>query len=218
MSFLETPVFPESISMNSAGGPEYEVSIVAVESGFEQRNLEQDEPLHWYDVEHGIKEESDLWTLVEYFHAVKGPLHEFRFKDYADFNTATPPMQSGVVARDDMNMNPSVGDGSDTTFQLQKQYAKGALTTTREIKKPVSGTILVEVNGVLMTEGGGADYTIDYATGIVTFAVAPVNLVTVKWGGEFSTPCRFETKRLDTNWVSFNAGQQSVLLREVRVA
>jgi len=81
VAFLESPRFPTNISFSSRGGPEYEVSVVVVNSGFEQRNLEQDEPLHIFDVSYGVKSEADLYSLLEFFHAVQGMTHEFRYKD-----------------------------------------------------------------------------------------------------------------------------------------
>lgn len=215
MAFLETPRFPEGISFRSAGGPRYEVSIITVESGYEQANLEQDEPLHRWDVEHGIKHESDLYSVLTFFHATRGPFHRFRYKDWSDFNTGIPGNRAASNSSTDMNMNPAVGDGSRVEFQLEKQYVKGALSTARTIKKPVSGTILVAVNAVDQTET--TDYTIDYTTGLVTFTTAPTAGHPVKWGGQFDVPARFETQRIETSWAAHIAGSQSIIVREVRI-
>ena len=87
------------------------------------------------------------------------------------------------------------GDGGTVDFQLVKRYTDAAGTLTRNITKPISGTVKVQSNGVDLTEG--ADFTVNYATGVVTLASAPTSGHLVKAGFDFYFPVRFgaETDR-----------------------
>jgi uncharacterized protein (TIGR02217 family) len=99
----------------------------------------------------------------------------------------------------------TIGTGNDTRtkFQLMKAYTSGPTTYTRLITKPVSGTVLVEVNGALVS---GANYSVDFETGIITFNTAPSNSHVVKAGFEFDVPVRFANDAMDISVEQFNAG------------
>lgn len=205
--FLETPRFPDDISFESSGGIEYFVDVVQVESGFEQRNIEQDEPLHVFDVSR-VQSQEKLSSLIEFYHAVQGRTHEFRFKDWSDYKSV---VREGVISATDQLLG--VGDNAITDFQLVKTYAKGSFATVRTIQKPVAGTVLVSLDDVLQT----SDFTIDTTTGIISFDTAPGAGVVVKAGFEFDVPCRFDTARLETSWRAHRVGSQEVIVREVRI-
>jgi uncharacterized protein (TIGR02217 family) len=70
----------------------------------------------------------------------------------------------------------------------------------------VAGSVTVAVAGV--TKTAGTHFTIDTATGIVTFAggQAPANGATVTAGFEFDVPVRFDTDKLDINLSGFASG------------
>ena len=63
------------------------------------------------------------------------------------------------------------GDGRRAQFQLQKEYASGPAAYLRPIVKPVLGTVLIAVAGEARVET--IDFTVDYATGVVTFTAPP---------------------------------------------
>jgi uncharacterized protein (TIGR02217 family) len=73
---------------------------------------------------------------------------------------------------------------------MVKTYPVGSTAThTRTIQKPQNGTILVSVNSVTMVVT--TDYTVNYATGVVTFVIAPPVGQAVKWGGAYYIPVAF---------------------------
>jgi uncharacterized protein (TIGR02217 family) len=188
MSFLETPRFPTDISFGSKGGPEYSTTVVKTTGGYEKRNSNWTYPLHKYDVSYGVKTNALYYALLKHFHAVAGKAHGFRYKDSADYKSCAPadtPASTDVLI--------GTGDASTTTFQLVKLYTSGSLTKTRKIAKPVALTVLVSLNGV--TQGSG--WSVDTATGIVTFVSPPGNGVLVKAGYEFDVPVRFDIDHLD---------------------
>ncbi len=91
-----------------------------------------------------------------------------------------------------MGQTLGTGNGSLTTFQLVKNYTSGAYSYSREIKKPVSGTVKIYLNAVLQ----GSGYSVDYTTGVVTFTAAPGAGVIVSSDFDFDVPVRFDTDTL----------------------
>jgi hypothetical protein len=80
-------------------------------------------------------------------------------------------------------LGTGVGAGVPT-YQLGKLYAAGALSETRTISKPVSGTVAVYRGAVLQTAGSGAgQYALSTTTGVVTYvADATQTIATVTIG------------------------------------
>lgn len=180
--FLETPRFPLPPSLSYRVRPRYSVTAIERASGEERRNLNWSAPLHdfYCEIEHA---ESDISEVRDYYHAVGATAYGFRFKDWTEYKSCAG---HETIAATDQPL-PVVLAGSPTVYQLVKVYTKGILTRTRPIRKPVSGTILIADNGTVKTEG--ADYSIDYTTGLVDLNFAPAGTLT--WGGEFDVPVRF---------------------------
>lgn len=184
MAFLENPVFPGCPSFGYVSRPDYLTSVVRVRSGREQRNRFWSRPLYRVDVTVGPREENEIQELLEFWHAVGGMECGFRFKDWADYKSCRVGQTSAATDQ------PLVlVDGSPVQYQLTKRYTAGVRTQDRDIYKPVSGTILIADNGTPKTET--SDYTVDYATGLVTLLFSPAGALT--WGGEFDTPMRFDS-------------------------
>ena len=192
MAFLEAPRFPIDLNYGSMGGPGFKTDVVVYGNGKEYRNALWSIPRHRYDVRYAVKSRTDLLNVYEFFLAQQGQANGFRVKDLWDYTSASDG--KSTPAADDVTVG--TGDGSDTTFQLIKNYSKGSETLARDILKPVSSTILVEVNSVSQTEG--VDFTIDTTTGIITFAVAPTSGHSITAGFEFDVPVRFDTDDLSS--------------------
>lgn len=207
MAFHEVR-FPTGISFGSRGGPKRKTIVVEAGSGHEHRNSQWADSRREYNAGYGIKTMSDIHAIVSFFEERRGMLHAFRWKDRFDFRSRDP--ESPPTARD---QPIGVGTGAQTTFQLVKTY--GSLNPyTRDIKKPVLGTVLIALNGVVQTSG----WTVDVTTGIVTFTVAPGSGVAVTAGFEFDVPARFNTDYLEIDLSAFDAGQiPSIPIVEVRL-
>ena len=117
MAFHEVR-FPASLSFGSIGGPERRTEIVALSSGFEERNTPWADARRRYDAGMGLRSLDDLSALVAFFEARAGQLHGFRWKDWSDYKSCLP---SRDPAFDDQEI--AVGDGVSVTFQLTKAYA-----------------------------------------------------------------------------------------------
>ena len=101
---------------------------------------------------------------------------------------------------------------------MVKHYGAGGTRYTRDINKPVTGTVLVAVDGVAQSET--VDFTVDAQTGLVTFLPGSIPAVgqAVSAGFEFDVPVRFDSDSLAINLDAFDAGQvPEIALVEVRI-
>jgi uncharacterized protein (TIGR02217 family) len=189
--------FPTAIAFHSSGGPERKTEIVTLGSGFEERNAVWANSRRRYDVGYGVKTLDDLHTVIAFFEARMAKLYGFRFKDFADFKSCAP--QAAITPSD---QTIGTGDGTTKTFQLVKTYISGSASWTRIVRKPVTGTVRAAIGGTETSE-----FTLDTATGQLTFDTAPANGATIAAGFEFDTPVRFDTDTLSVNLSHFAAGE-----------
>ncbi len=197
--------FPLPVAFHSAGGPVRKTEIVALGSGHEERNAVWAGSRRRFDVGSGVRTLDDLYAVIAFFEARAGRLYGFRFRDFADFKSCSP----GIVPSP-LDQAIGTGNGIITQFQLAKTYASGAGSWTRQIKKPVAGTVRIAVAGSEVMSG----FAVNTGTGIVTFASAPSGAVTA--GFEFDCPVRFDSDALSINLASFQAGEApSIPLVEV---
>ena len=200
--------FPDNISRGAQGGPERRTQIVELASGDEERNASWANSRRRYDVAYGIRRADDLAAVVAFFEARNGRLYGFRYKDWADYKSSIPSAAISAT-----NQSIGTGTGAATQFQLVKRYTSDAQTWTRAITKPVAGTVMVALNGTLQ----GSGWTVDTATGIVTFTTAPGLGITVAAGFEFDVPVRFDTDMLDVTLDIERLGSiTSIPLLEIR--
>lgn len=186
MSFIETQ-FPTDISFGSSSGPMFQTDVIVVDGGHEKRNSRWPTGRHTYNAGYGVKTQAQLDALVVFFQSVKGAAHGFRWKDWLDYKSCKV---SETISDTDQNIG--TGDGVEVDFQLRKGYTTSSLTTYRNITKPVTGTVVVAVDGVSQASG----WTVDTTTGIVTFSAAPANTLEVTAGYQFDVPVRFQNDQL----------------------
>lgn len=170
--------FPPKIAYGATGGPEFNTTITTTFGGFEQRNVNWQKARGRWDVSTGIKSKADMDAVIAFFRARFGKAYGFRFKDWSDYQGVGQAI--------------GTGNGAQTAFQLIKTYVSGGETYVREIRKPVNGSVSVYLDSVLQVGG----YTVDYATGIVTFSVAPGGSVAVGADFEFDVPARFDSDQI----------------------
>jgi uncharacterized protein (TIGR02217 family) len=200
--------FPTSIAFHSTGGPERKTEIVSLGSGYEERNGVWAASRRRFDVGYGIKTLDDMAAVTAFFEARSGRLYGFRYKDFADFKSATP---AAAVTAFDQRLG--TGDGVAKSFALTKTYASGPASWTRAIVKPVAGSVRAGVAGTETTA-----FTVDTTTGVVTLATAPGAGAAVTAGFEFDVPVRFDTDSLAINLSNFRAGEiASIPLLEIRI-
>lgn len=191
--------FPANLSFGSVGGPERRTEIVTLQNGHEERNTPWAHSRRRYDAGLGLRSLEDVETLIAFFEARSGQLHGFRWKDWADYRSGSA---SRAAAHDDQVLG--TGDGVSTAFPLAKTYRSGQQSYTRPIRKPVQGSVLVSVGNDAKVEG--LEFTVEPATGIVTFDLPPPRGALVTAGFEFDVPVRFDVDRIHVSMASFQAG------------
>ena len=205
--------FPTGISRRASGGPERRTDVVALASGYEERNSRWAHSRRRFNAGYGIRTLDEIHEVIGFFEERRGRLHGFRWKDHADYKSGPP--QSAV---DPADQEIGTGDGTTASFQLIKSYGDGGNAYVRPITKPVAGTVRVAVDGA--EKADGVDFTVDLQTGIVTFLAGaiPGAAQAVTAGFEFDVPVRFDSDLLTINLDAFAAGQiPDIALVEVRL-
>lgn len=203
--------FPAALSFGSLGGPERRTDIVTLSNGYEERNTPWAHSRRRYDAGVGLRAMDDVDEVLRFFEARRGQMHAFRWKDWSDFKSCKP---SAKVSRGDQLIG--IGDGQRTAFQLTKIYRSGDETYTRDIAKPVAGTVLVAIAGDAQDEG--VHFEVDLKHGTIIFERAPDEDREITAGFEFDVPVRFDTDRIQTSAASFQAGEvPSIPVVEVRL-
>jgi uncharacterized protein (TIGR02217 family) len=201
MTAFHEVLFPLDIALKSAGGPERRTEIVTLGSGREERNARWAHSRRRYDAGYGIKTLAELSLVVAFFEERRGRLHGFRWRDRLDHSSAAPDMP---VSPTDQVLGS--GDGATASFGLVKAYGGAYAPYARPIAKPVPGSVRVAVAGAEADEG--TDFTIDTATGVVTFLGGhiPPDGDAVTAGFLFDVPVRFDTDYLEVDLSAFAAG------------
>jgi uncharacterized protein (TIGR02217 family) len=188
--------FPLDISLGARGGPERATDIVTLANGREERNSRWVHSRRRYNAGYGVKSRADMAAVLAFFEERRGRLHGFLWRDGLDFSS------NGVVPTP---LDQAIGTGAvgKTTFQLTKKYGASFDPYLRPITRPVSGSVRVAVAGAELMSG----WTVDVATGVVGFSVAPALGAAVTAGFLFDVPVRFDTDRLDVELTSFDGAE-----------
>lgn len=200
MNFHEVR-FPTDISRGAQGGPERRTDVVVLGSGHEERNSRWADSRRAYNAGYGIKSLDQLYAVLAFFEERRGRLYGFRWRDHMDWTSTTP----GATPQTDDQLI-GTGDASTTDFALTKSYGNQFAPWTRQVNKPVAGTVRVSVASVEQTEG--VAFTVDPAIGVVSFLPGhvPAAGAEVRAGFEFDVPVRFDTDKLDVNLSGFQHG------------
>ncbi len=207
MSFDEVRL-PLRVRYGASGGPQFLTDVVTTQSGHERRNQCWAQARRRFDARSGVVTAADASLLAAFFQARAGRARGFCLKDWSDFTSAL----DGVSAPAFSDQSIGTGDGTRTQFQLVKNYGSGGVIHAREIRKPVEGSVVVGVDGVLYASGWSVDNT-----GVITFAQAPANGAVITAGFAFDVPVRFDTDRLTLSHEDQKLAQVEIPLIEVRV-
>jgi uncharacterized protein (TIGR02217 family) len=203
-AFIEERLSVE-VSEGSQGGPGFRTTIFESDAGFEQRNVSWSKSRARYDLSYGIRHEDDFQEVLAMFYICKGRATGFRMRDWGDWRLVDELIGTG-------------GASPQTDWQITKTYTVGALSHVRDIKKPVSPTLEVKVADVVKTLT--THYTINYATGIISFTGGnePTVGQTVKVSCEFDVPVRFDIDQLEVSWeahqINASSGIEVVELKD----
>lgn len=206
MSFIEERLL-EHVSYGFAGGPNFRTTKVQLRSGITRRNAERSLPLYKYRAPYNAIRGEHHSAVQSAYLACLGPVHGFRFKDWADYR-----LNNVVIG---------TADGtSDQELQIVKPYTFGGITLNRTIKKPVDSTVFNVANGYVSNavalsvtaNDTPIAFTIDYTTGIITLTGTDTHVIRVT--GEFDVPVYFEDDSLDFDFVNWDAHSGEIGLVE----
>jgi uncharacterized protein (TIGR02217 family) len=212
MSFHEIR-FPTAISRSATGGPERRTDVVALGSGYEERNSRWADSRRIYNAGYGVKTIDDLHVVIAFFEERRGRLYSFRWKDHIDWRSCSPSALPSAL-----DQQIGIGDGETTTFQLAKNYGSTYAPWLRRITKPVSGTVLIAVDG--SPQSMGTDVVLDPTTGVLTFdhSHIPTAGAVITAGFEFDVPVRFDTDKLEISLQGIRHGAiPSIPIVEIRI-
>lgn len=201
--------FPLRVGFGSTGGPAFSTEIVTIDGGYERRNQNWSQARRHFDAATGLRNSTDVATLIAFFHARAGRARGFRVKDWSDYTSAA----DGISSSSYNDQAIGVGTGALTQFQLKKNYNSASIVHSRDIRKPVAGSVTIGVNGTQAMTG----WSVDSTTGVVTFATAPVSGAVITAGFSFDVPARFDTDQLRLSAEDFQRYTTSIPLVEVRV-
>lgn len=162
---------PDDVEQGATGGPAFQTTIIPMSNGTEQRNINWSETQHNWELSYGVQTAEDFAITRAFFFARRGMANSFRFKDWSDYELVDEPV--------------GVGDGANRVFQLIKTYeTAGPDPYVRRITRPVAGTVVFKVDGVLTG-------STDNGLGVYTLAAAPTNGSVVTADCDFDIPVRF---------------------------
>lgn len=202
--------FPLRVALGTSGGPVRRTDIVSLSNGRENRNRRWQDARRRYDAGSGVRSVEDLYAVLAFFEARAGQFFGFRFHDPVDHKSCAPGATASAA-----DQRIGTGDGVTASFQLVKRYADAGGETVRIIAKPVAGTVAVSIGGSTVPAG---DYTVDHATGLVTFKPGKIPASgIIRAGYQFDVPVRFDTDRIDIDLSQFDAGRiPSIPLVEIK--
>jgi uncharacterized protein (TIGR02217 family) len=205
--------FPTDWSYGSTGGPEFSTRVIKMLSGGERRNQRWLYAQTRFDLAYGVKAQDDLDFLITFFMVRRAKAIGFRLRDPRNY-----------IATDEVCPEiETTSDGDD--YQLVKNHTDDGGTYDEKVTKPVgddgdgypigqaTDTVVVKVGGVTQTKG--VDYTLDYATGILTFLAGSIpsgssGESAVTWSGQFDLAVRFDTDLLSRRYADYQAGSATV--------
>lgn len=183
--------FPLTVAKLGAS-PEFSTAIVETGNGSEQRTALWDDARLRFDASTGVRTTADLTTLIKFFRARKGMARGFYVKDWTDYQATNQPLLT------------TVGGAPANPYQLNKSYTDAGNTDVRPLRKIKTGTLVIFAGATQLTET--THYTVDYATGLVTFVPASWSYgagVLYTFSCEFYTPVRFATDRLNVDLMHY---------------
>lgn len=164
MGFINV-VLDDQVAYGFEGGPEYSTGETDLENGLQIRDAAWRFPRHRYNASFKNVQEDARDYLIAAFHACRGKLHSFKFKDWNDYTAEEEPLL--VVA-------------GQTPVQLYKVYQFGPAYSVRVIQAINAETFVLTDN-----TGAAVSGSLDANTGIFTPTAAWDMTKTYKWSGEF---------------------------------
>jgi uncharacterized protein (TIGR02217 family) len=189
MAFWEKE-FPRKLSFGSSGGRTFFTTKNEGFGGFRNYVRNCQYPLGKWSITVRSQESANTALITDYdlfynfFINVFGQADGFRFYAPGDHTATLETI--------------GMGDGSNTTFQLTKNFVIGDRSFPIPVTKPIMSTILdykgdalTDTVHVYLNGTPTSAWTLDSTTGVLTMTSPPANGVVVKWSGEYHIPVHF---------------------------
>lgn len=167
--------FPDLIARGAEGGHgHFKTNVVVSHGGQEDRNQEWEDARGRWNVSKAIERTRQHALARSHFYKARGALHDFRFKDWHDFECARTGVDRGRLS-----------EAAGGTLQVNKVYGTDEpdFEYVRPLYRLVAGTLLIWRNDALQTLG--VNYTVNLDTGRVTPSVS--------WSGDtLEVACQFD--------------------------
>ena len=191
MAHFDDVILPRSYSRGSNTGPQTSTDLVYMASGYRKANRRWAQHLRRFDIGYNVRTPADAHVILNIFEAVEGPGNSFLIRDWNDWNTtANQDEESGAAIT---SSDQPTSDLGNDRYQLIKVYSSGSASHTRNIIKPANDGSLKVIGGTGdLSEG--VDFTVGYATGIITLTGSPTPAGSpspLRWGGKFHVPVAF---------------------------
>ena len=171
--------FPPEYSWGAEGGPRFKTAVAQSDGGHESRAQAWQYPLATYTLTRDLFSPADHERMMAFWRLRGGRAVGFRWKDWQDYSGTAQAL--------------GTADGVVTNFALVKRYSYDdpdtgvSAAVLRPITKPVPGTVRVYLDGVEQASG----WSVNTATGLVSFLSPPAAGKIVTADYEFDVPVRF---------------------------
>ncbi len=218
MSFIDEYLPDEIPGYPCISVPRTKTVIQVNAGGNERRNKEWDDPLHRFILPEAVAREWEpIEILKKHWLIMGGPANTWPFRDPLDFASIDLDAPNKVPSYTMTDQPLGTVDGFTQRFQLKKRYTVGSQTYDRTIYLPVSSTVLVSRDGVLVSS---SSYTVTRPGGEIVFTTPPVlgGAGILKAGFLFDCEVRYESDdTLESLVRTFQVGGFSdINLTEVR--
>jgi uncharacterized protein (TIGR02217 family) len=178
----------------------YSTDVIVTDGGYRITNSRWAYPLHTFEfnLSPGYREDdAALDAFIDLFHAAGGAAGVFRFHYWRDL----PAVGEAL----------GTGNGSETEFQLYRNYTRDGVTRQRKITRPIEGSVTVYSNGTPVAAA------VDYDTGVVIFTPAPPNGAALTADFENDIPVAFADDELEILGLTAHLDQPvSIVIEEQR--
>lgn len=187
--------FPrKGLSFRRIGGIVFNTAVIGTQSGQEQRNRAWVNPRREYSGSLILTSETSTSLSIaiqqdvdRFLHFAAGQHESFRFWDELD-GTATGEAMAAVAGT------------SNLQWQMQKTLSLAGNTFVRTITKPITASVKdyqgnALANSVTVHVTGASVVSVDHATGIVTFDMAPTGTPTADF--DYHIPVRLTSDKFE---------------------
>lgn len=132
----------------------YKTQVFTSHRGYEKRNIDWSQPMMEFNAAYGIRTDSQILDVINFFNARQGRLFGFRFKNWCNYNIKDAPI--------------ATGDGFSKRLPIYKFYGFSGTHHYKRLRKIVRGSVQGVQVGIDPVEEG-SDFRIDYDAGEIVF-------------------------------------------------